>query len=319
LVTNTLTYASESVKTSARALTPGGGDSEWVNKRKNRDRKIEELKNEPIPKRSKRSKTPSLPLGSIKLYNQEKGGRNGQRRTILKHKIITRNPPTIPSPLNGYEFEFIEAMEILGKAKKLMPLLSHWYKKSWIPVKPRWCYELLKKYRAGELVGWRGASLDGTNRGRAPIANTAEFLDGCRKIQLERHRAITQDDVKDVLTAINKKQSQDNGTWAYGDAAIPSQRSIDQYFNLAAEQLNVKLSNSAVQAKTSTRYIAENSLMSAMSFLLMQAVSGLIVGEPHSKTKPIENATEGARLWADLVSKANGSLSSAAWNGNYYR
>jgi hypothetical protein len=103
-----------------------------------------------------------------------------------------------------------------------MSLLLHWYEKSWIPLKPRWCYELLKKYRAGELVGWRGASLDGSSRGRTPIACTAEFLDGCQKIQEERHREITQNNVQDVLTAINKKHRQYNMTWAYGDAAIPS-------------------------------------------------------------------------------------------------
>jgi len=73
--------------------------------------------------------------------------------------------------------------------------------------------------------------------------------------------------------------------------------------------MNVKLSNGEVQAKTNTRYTAENSLMSAMSFLLVQAISGLIVGEPHSKTKPVETATGGAQLLADLVSKANGNVS----------
>jgi hypothetical protein len=61
--------------------------------------------------------------------------------------------------------------------------------------------------------------------------------------------------------------------------------------------------------------------MPAMKFLLVQAVSGLIVGEPHSKTKPLETAMEGTQVLADLVSEAikgNATLSSAAWNGNYY-
>jgi hypothetical protein len=41
------------------------------------------------------------------------------------------------------------------------------------------------------------------------------------------------------------------------------------------------LSIGEVQAKTNTCYTADNSLISAMSFLLVQAISGLIVGEPH--------------------------------------
>jgi hypothetical protein len=310
LVTNVLSYASQSVKTNAKALATRGGDLEWVSKRKERDRRIEELTAEPIPKRSK--KTTSLPLGTIELYNQQKGGENVRRRPKLKQKITRRKSSRasakIPRPCNGVEFEAVEAMDILAKAPNLSPLLLHWYDKSWIPVKPRWCRYLLKKHQAGKLVSWRGPALDGSNRGRTPIASTEEFLDGCRKIQEERHRAIAREDVKDILTAIYKKHSQDNGTWAHGDVAVPSQRSIDRYFDLAADQLNVKLTNSAVQAKTNTRYTAENSLMSAMSFLLVQAVSGLIIGEPHSKTKPVETASEGARLLAELVSKANGNV-----------
>ena len=73
--------------------------------------------------------------------------------------------------------------------------------------------------------------------------------------------------------------------------------------------MNVKLTNGVVQAKTDTCYVAENDLMSAMSFLLVQALTGLIVGEPHSKMAPVETATDGARLLAELVSKANGNVS----------
>jgi len=253
LVGNVLTYASQSVKTNAKALAPGGGDLDWVSKRKERDRRIDELTAEPIPKRLK--KTASLPLGTIELYNQEKGGSKDLRRPRMKQNAtrrnISRGSPQ-HRPFNGREFGAVEAMEILVEAKKLSPLLLHWYEKSWIPVKPRWCRELLKKHKAGKLVSWRGPSLDGSNRGRTPIASTEEFLDGCRQLQEERHRAITQEDVKDILTTIYKKHSQDNGTWVFGDVAIPSQRSIDRYFDLAAEQLNVKLTKSSVQAKTNT-------------------------------------------------------------------
>ena len=49
--------------------------------------------------------------------------------------------------------------------------------------------------------------------------------------------------------------------------------------------------------------------MSAMSFLLVQAIFGLIVGQPHSRTKPLETTTEGAQMLADLVSNANGNVS----------
>jgi hypothetical protein len=93
------------------------------------------------------------------------------------------------------------------------------------------------------------------------------------------------------------------------EAVQPCLHAISRCFALSADELNVKLTNGVVQAKTNAWCTAENSLMSAMSFLLVQAASGLVVGEPHSKTTPLETATDGARLLAELVSKANGNVS----------
>jgi hypothetical protein len=63
-------------------------------------------------------------------------------------------------------------------------------------------------------VAWRGVAIDGTNRGRPTFSCTEEFLDGCREIQEAKHRAITLDDVKELLIAINKKHLIEMGTWA---------------------------------------------------------------------------------------------------------
>jgi hypothetical protein len=179
----------------------------------------------------------------------------------------------------------------------------------WIPVGPRRCYDIFKKYKTGVSVVWRGTAIDGSNRGHPTFCCTADFLDGCREIQVAKHRAITPVDVKDVMTAINKKHLVEHGEWAFGTSASPSERTVKRYFGFAAKQMRVKLSKGEIQAKTNTRYTTENSLMSAMSFLLIQAISGLIVGKPHLKTTPLEDATEGAQLFAELVSKANGNAS----------
>jgi hypothetical protein len=187
-------------------------------------------------------------------------------------------------------------MQILDRARKLNLLLVHWFAKGCIPVRPRRCYVIFKKYKAGESVlVWR--------------CGTSALLDGCRDIQEAEHRAITLDDVKEVMTAINRKHLVEHGSWAYGTSATPPRRTIARYFSFAAEEMNVKSSVGEVQAKTNTRYTAENSLMSTMSFFLVQAISGFIVGKPHSKTKPLETATEGAQLLANLASKANGNAS----------
>ena len=317
LVSNVLTNVTSSVKRNAKALSPGNGDPEWIAKRKERDRKVIRLSNGPIPQSRK-----STPTGSMEHYNREKAQNNkendGRRQESAPFQpnfappvaSRTRNTPLIPSPCNGFEFECVEAMRILARTTaNLRPLLIHWHEKRWIPVHFRTCHILLKKHNAGESVAWKGAAVDGTNRGRKTFCSTDELLEGCRDIQEAKHRAIALDDVKDVLTAVNRKHKIENGTWAHGDSATPSTRTISRYFAFAAEELNVKLSNGELQAKTNTRYTAENSLMSAMSFLLVQAISGLIVGKPHSKTKPVDTATDGAQVLADLVRNANGNVS----------
>jgi hypothetical protein len=56
--------------------------------------------------------------------------------------------------------------------------------------------------------------------------------------QEAKHRAITLDDVKEVMTAINRKHLVEQGSWAYGNSATPSRRTIARYFSFAAEEMN---------------------------------------------------------------------------------
>jgi hypothetical protein len=305
MVSLALANVSSLVKRNAKAHSPGAGDPEWVNNWKEKERKLQKLVHGPIRPSGK-----SKPVGSIESYNREKenGGR-GPARWPVRNCIQINDTIPIPSqrPSNGFEFDIVEAMKSLDRARKFNSLLVHWFAKGWIPVQPRRCYNIFKKYKAGESVVWRGAAVDGSCRGRPNFCGTSDVLDGCRDIQEAKHQAITLDDVKEVMTAIDRKHLVEHGSWAYGTSATPSRRTIARYLSFAVEEMIVKLSIGEVQAKTNTRYTAEN--VSAMGFLLVQAISGFIVGKPHSKMKPLETATEGAQLLANLVSKANGNAS----------
>lgn len=185
LVSNVLTNVTNSVKRNAKALSPGSGDPEWINIRKERDRKVLKLTNGPIRQPCRKSK--SKPVRSMESYifekeenNKENDGRRQARQSApLRPQFTppiasrTRFTPTIPSPCNGFEFECVEAMRILARGtSKLRPILLHWFEKGWIPVHYRWCYILLKKYNAGESVVWRGVAVDGSNRGRRTFCCT---------------------------------------------------------------------------------------------------------------------------------------------------
>ena len=115
LVSNVLTNVSNLVKRSVKALSPGGGDPEWVNKRKEKDRKLQKLKNGPIPRSYKSKSKPRC--RSIELYNRQKenDGREPTRKsTSRKPKYAPPVPsrtrykpkktPLIPTPSNGFEY-----------------------------------------------------------------------------------------------------------------------------------------------------------------------------------------------------------------------
>jgi hypothetical protein len=127
-----MTNSSNLVKRNVKALSPDGGDPEWVDKWKEKDRKLQELTNFPISLTASKSK----PVGTtrFKLYNKEKEDDGqisiSQQKTIPARKSprikakYTHTPP-IPCPSNSITFECVEAMEILVQASKLHPLLVH--------------------------------------------------------------------------------------------------------------------------------------------------------------------------------------------------
>jgi hypothetical protein len=81
MVSLALENVSKSVKRNAKALSPGAGDPEWVNKRKEKEKKLQKLVHGPIRPSGK-----SKPVGSIESYNREKenGGRGPARWPVRK-------------------------------------------------------------------------------------------------------------------------------------------------------------------------------------------------------------------------------------------
>ncbi len=67
MVSLALENVSKSVKRNAKAHSPGAGDPEWVNKRKEQERKLQKLVHGRIRPSGK-----SKPVGSIELYYRDK-------------------------------------------------------------------------------------------------------------------------------------------------------------------------------------------------------------------------------------------------------
>ena len=156
----------------------------------------------------------------------------------------------------------------------------------------------------GEKVRFGGTATDGSARGNRDLVDTQLFLDACRQYQQSHHQAFQRKDVRAILECL---LADENGLpGSFSDA------SVSRFFKLAADALPVRLTKAVVQIKSTARYTAENSIMSAAAFAITHALTALIVSSPDDsaipsdqKPPPIEKATRGAQKLAKLVSKAN--------------
>jgi hypothetical protein len=118
-------------------------------------------------------------------------------------------------------------MKVLDRASKLRPLLLHWFAKGWILF-------------VGADQPWM-----------VPVEVVQEPIPLLRSF---KHRVITLDAVSEILTTVHKKHRVANGTWAHGTSVRV------HYFGSAAEEMNAKLTNGEVQAKTNNRYTRRRTL-----------------------------------------------------------
>jgi hypothetical protein len=131
LVSNVLKNVSNLVERNVKALSPGGGGPEWINKWKEKDIKLQKLI---LPRLARANQLGvwSKPVGSIELYYREKenagpGPARGPARmsTHSKQKYAPTIPsctcnkpkktPPIPSSCNGFEFEIVKAIKNLDR------------------------------------------------------------------------------------------------------------------------------------------------------------------------------------------------------------
>ena len=97
LVGNIFTSFSNFVKTNTKILSPGGGDPEWTSKRKDKDRRLQDLTYGPI---YPSCLTYSLE-SSIKIYNQEKENGGGRPAITSTVSILLQFQPPMVSDLNA--------------------------------------------------------------------------------------------------------------------------------------------------------------------------------------------------------------------------
>ena len=86
------------------------------------------------------------------------------------------------------------------------------------------------------------------------------------------------------------------------------QKSAQRYFQLASQCIPTLGFTNKVQKKIVTRFIAENSVINAMSMLIVVATTYFQVAEPDNTHPPISDAIDGANFFESILSKVNGNM-----------
>jgi len=313
-----LPKAQQSIQDSAQVLSPIGGGTDWIVKKKARERKRKQLEEGKFAPGKENDPPTQLQLYNKRNDSVEPPPRKMPRagRTLptgndvaLSHQQKLQKFADSFKPKNGHQFTATEAFAALdlGAEKGLKPsgIIIIWKQKNLL-LETR--ETVLRKYRRhckGEQVGFGGTASDGTARGNRDLVDTQLFLDACKNYLESHHQAFGQKDCRIVLQNLLADEN--------GQLGSPSEPSVSCYFELAASKLPVRLTKAMVQVKSTARYIAENSIMSATTFAITHAFSAFIVESPidppvpsNQKPPSIDTATRGAQKLYKLVREANG-------------
>lgn len=312
VISEVLDAAVANAKEFAHRRCPAGGDPSWLLKRQKRDSSA--LNNKENGGSVKRRKATTQLFDSLSEFKNENfpssmiRAKSSQRiRTKPSRFSPSDKDEEFPLPKNGYMFEVLEALEHLEMAKYRHPVIKYWVEHEWIPVSASKCAKLWLQYvhfkvNGGEAPSWKMIS------GPKHLADTEDFLVGCKEMEKDNHMTLEKKDIAEVLYQIKSSRLKANNVWKSENECRPSPRSVSRYFALYCSRTSKRLRQGKVQHKTMTRFTGEHSLMSAASFAGVHAVVGMIVGEdarPSQFKKPIEAATVGAQRLERIVREEN--------------
>ena len=214
----------------------------------------------------------------------------------------------LPLPINGTQFSKLEVVQILEKAndiKEHTKLLDAIVKSQLVPVKRRNINTLMQNYRAHGMH-LKGLHRDWGSTGRNPLLSNNDVTDMVAQLQSQPGRCMEKEDIRAAIKDKVKKNMEARGILSDFE---PSEGTVENYRSLAAAQPNVSISKSSI-TKSKTRFTAENSLRSAMSFVLAVAATHFVLStEPNpdvlrdSKSKTA--ISEGSKFLFGELTRAN--------------
>jgi len=146
-----------------------------------------------------------------------------------------------------------------------------------VPCKKTFLYKLghllLEDHRLAIPAQWP------TSAGRQPDLTVAD-VDALVELGTTGGRTLGSEDIAKALTQARQSRARSRGDSTVS-TPMPHRDTVRNYRQLAASSPIARITFSAVE-KTENRFTAENSLRSAMSFLLTVASTSIILGEPRT-------------------------------------
>ena len=122
-------------------------------------------------------------------------------------------------------------------------------------------------------------------------------------------QTIKNDELLSIIKETRSKNIEAVGLVPICATKNPSHTSINNYKAVLASQSSVSINTTAI-SKTNNRYTAENSLISAMTFLVVIASTHFILAneEKDKIRKDMKDVPVGIKMLYDMASKVHGNL-----------
>ena len=311
LLSKALPLISNSVKGQVASCAPPNSNPSYARSRLQTDSSSTASELVGIPKLELLVKESSANVKSSPTRCQQK--RKRSPATISPDKTIV--PSDYPTPNNHNYFlikEAVVAYKTYPQKKQRMSMLKHWEKKGWVPEykggERSWNRMAHSLSLGNQLREWKidkDQKISKTTGGRSPLVSVVQAQ---RYLQESpQGSTLGADEINDMIQKATRQQDLQNGIHHNPAANSHSYRTTKNYKSLLASLKSTTITQRAVD-KTEVREIAEKSIRSTISFMMMTAVTLFQIGDMQAGRPSLNKATAGAKTFERLVSQANNDL-----------
>ena len=236
---------------------------------------------------------------------KEKCYENDENAIQTRTRFFELEGVRVPLPSNKQRYTAIELCEVLELEqirKKKRKVIFKVVEMNLVPVtSPDPIYKLLREFKKNKNVSWK-------RMGRPPTLDGNQLVKKIKRFQNDESRALSPDDISVFLKQQSIEKARENGLSTMMIAS-PSKKTRNNYFEFGKQILgdNFGISQKP-QQKCERRYTAERSLRNVASYIAAVATSHYQIGPPDPRAPKINDASDGAKLFYNLIKKENDGL-----------